>query len=231
MGAAKALDLSWATKDLSRIETWARLVNEHRLVSVAEVGVHRGLFAEAILDACPDVARYYLIDPWRELADWNKPLNKSDAESKLYYKEALRRTSAHRKRRVVLRGTTAEVAEKIDDSSLDLAYLDGDHSLRGITIDLMHMWSKVRAGGFLGGDDFNRRLWQHGRAYEPTLTFPYAIYFAEAVDAPIYALRHRQFLIHKVPGHRFVDMTGKFRNTSMRTAMRRRSRQPSDVSS
>jgi hypothetical protein len=35
-----------------------------------------------------------------------------------------------------LRGKTTEVIDKIPDASLDIVYIDGDHMLRGITIDL-----------------------------------------------------------------------------------------------
>ena len=83
------------------------------------------------------IETYYMIDPWRNLADWNKPANTSDEQFEVFHREALERTGAHEAKRVVLRGTTAEVIDRIPDGSLDLAYVDGDHTLRGITIDLV----------------------------------------------------------------------------------------------
>ena len=33
----------------------------------------------------------------------------------------------------MLRGTTTEVIDRVPDRSVDFAYIDGDHTLRGIT--------------------------------------------------------------------------------------------------
>jgi predicted O-methyltransferase YrrM len=167
----------------SRVELWTRLIQEAGVRTVAEIGVYRGRFAAALLDACPQLETYYMIDPWRNLADWNKPANTSDDRFEAFHREAMERTEAHAAKRVVLRGTTTEVIDGIPDGSLDLAYVDGDHTLRGITIDLVRAWPKVRDGGWIGGDDFCPSIWQHDEAYEPTLVFPLAVHFAEAAGA------------------------------------------------
>ena len=164
-----------------------------------------------------------MVDPWRSLEDWNKPANRSDEKFERFYGEALERTSAHEAKRVVLRGTTAEVIDRVPDASLDLAYIDGDHTLRGITIDLTRVFPKVREGGWLAGDDFTTEIWQHGNDYEPTLVFPLAVHFAEAVGARIYGLPHRQFLIEKTADgdHAFTDLTGRYGDTGLRAHLAR----------
>jgi hypothetical protein len=40
------------------------------------------------------------------------------------------------------------------------------------------VFPKVRAGGWIGGNDFSPSIWQHSEAYESTLVCPFAIYFA-----------------------------------------------------
>ena len=199
----------------SRVELWTRLIQETGARTVAEIGVYRGRFAAALLDACPQIETYYMIDPWRNLADWNKPANTTDERFEGFYREAMERTEAHADKRVVLRGTTTEVIDEIPDGALDLAYIDGDHTLRGITVDLVRALPKVRDGGWIGGDDFCPSIWQHDEAYEPTLVFPLAVHFAEAAGAPIYALGRRQFLIEKTAGHSFVDLTGRYGGTDL----------------
>jgi hypothetical protein len=49
----------------------------------------------------------------------------------------------------VLRGRTRELINQIPDDSLDFAYIDGDHTLRGITIDLVRLLPKMREGGVI----------------------------------------------------------------------------------
>jgi len=37
---------------------------------MVEVGVYEGDFAVDILGQCGNVGKYYMIDPWKHLADW-----------------------------------------------------------------------------------------------------------------------------------------------------------------
>ncbi len=214
------LDLAGLCEEPSRIALWTKVVSERHVETVAEIGVSRAIFAEALLSRCPGIATYYLIDPWRYLEDWNKPANKDDTTFDEYFEEAVERTAPWESKRVILRGRTTEVIDSIPDGSLDFAYVDGDHTLRGITIDLIRAWPKVRPGGLLGGDDFTPTIWQHEKNFEPTLVFPYAVYFAEAMGAPIAALPNNQFLIHKVDeGFAFHDPVGDYGDLTLRQTL------------
>lgn len=196
----------------SRAELWSAFIQRIAARTVAEIGVYRGAFAAELLGSCPSIETYYMVDPWRHLEDWNKPANREDETFERFYAEAMKRTRDHESRRVVLRGRTTEVLDRIPDGRLDFAYVDGDHTLRGITVDLVRVHQKVRVGGWIAGDDFSPSIWQHGDGFEPTLVFPLAVYFAEAVGARIYGLPYRQFLIEKRPesGFEFVDLTGSY---------------------
>jgi hypothetical protein len=199
----------------NRIELWLDLINQIRPQAFVEIGVWKGEFAEAVLKQCPSITRYRMIDPWAQLPDWNKPFNVSSKEFGDVFDEAMDRTRFASDRIEVLRGRTKEVADRIEDGSVDFVYVDGDHTLRGITIDLIKIFPKVREGGFVAGDDFvNFR--QHSGEYEPTLVCPFAVYFAEAMNVPILGLPHNQFLILKnQEGFRFDDQTGGYGNLSL----------------
>jgi hypothetical protein len=207
-----------ARSSSNRLAFWSEFVRAAEVRSVAEVGVYRGAYAQHILDECSSVERYYMVDPWRHLEDWNKPANQSDQIFEDFYNEAMDRTEAHAGKRVVLRGRLQDVVDDIPDQSVDFAYIDGDHTLRGITIDLTRMMAKIAPGGWLAGDDFCPSIFQHAEDFEPTMVFPYAVYFAEAVDLPIYAVRHRQFLIRNDPsrGFAFHDFTGRYADTTVK---------------
>ena len=209
---------AWAAASASRMEFWPCFVNETGAAIVAEIGVYRGDFAARLLAECADITSYYMIDPWRHLADWNKPANKADDVFERYFRESMQKTRAWADKRVVLRGKTTDVIHQVPDGALDFAYVDGDHTLRGITIDLVKVFPKIRAGGWVAGDDFSPSIWQHSEAYEPTLVCPFAIYFAEAVGARIYALPHKQFLIEKTgAGYELVDLTGRYGALDLRS--------------
>jgi predicted O-methyltransferase YrrM len=191
------IDLVASATAHCREELWARVMQEVQARSVLELGVWKGAFAEQMLRQCPAITRYHMLDPWRHLDHWNKPSNVDHQTFASVYAEALARTDFAHDRRIVLRGTTTEMIAQIPDESLDVAYIDGDHTLRGIAIDLIRTYSKVRPGGIVGGDDYTPSIWQHAENFEPTLVCPFAAYFAESQGAPLVVLPHDQFAIIK----------------------------------
>jgi len=205
-----------------RTELWVRFIRSAKVEQMVEVGVYRGDFASKLLKACDFLKRYYMIDPWRHLTHWNKPANKEDRFFEQFLSETKAKTDFAAEKRVILRGKTTEVVDQIFDGQLDFAYIDGDHTLRGIAIDLIRIYPKVRTGGWIGGDDFSRTVWQHPTRFEPTFVFPFAVYFAEAMGARIYALPFAQFLIEKKEARSFafVDLTGRYDDTTLRDQLR-----------
>lgn len=210
----------------SRREIWKQIIHQTSAREVAEIGVWKGEFAEYILAECPSVTRYFMIDPWRQLDAWNKPFNVQQPNFDAVYTEAMSRTDFAADRRKILRGRTIDVIDSIPDHALDLAYIDGDHTLRGITIDLIRTYPKIRPGGILAGDDFTPSIWQHSEAFEPTMIFPFATYFAEAVGAPLVILPYNQFAIVKPTqlGNQFAitGLTEAYRDPSLLAQVRKR---------
>jgi hypothetical protein len=200
------------------VELWIEFIQSTGVRRMAEIGVYRGDFATDVLRRCEGLTAYYMIDPWRHLNDWNKPANHDDAVLGEFFREAKAKTDFAGAKRMILRGKTTEMIEQIADGELDFAYIDADHTLKGIAIDLIRVWPKVRTGGFLGGDDFTRSVWEHDTRFEPTLVFPFAVYFAEAVGATIYALPYSQFCLQKgnAAQFAFVDLTGKYDDVGLR---------------
>ena len=211
----------WASAAGSRIDFWVTFLNGVRARKVAEIGVYRGELAARLLADCAPITTYYMVDPWRHLEDWNKPANHEDDLLERFYEEAMERTSGHAEKRVVLRGRTSEVSDRLPDEGLDFVYVDGDHTLRGVTIDLLRTLPKVREGGWIAGDDFSPSIWQHGVEYEPTLVFPFAVHFAEAVGMRIYGLPRNQFLLEKRRdgAFDFVDLTGRYAALQLRAQL------------
>jgi hypothetical protein len=53
-----------------------------------------------------------------------------------------------------LRMTSMEGSNLVPDN-LDFVYIDGDHSIEGVTSDIETWYPKVKKGGLLGGHDAN----------------------------------------------------------------------------
>jgi hypothetical protein len=205
----------------SRLDLWRSLLAACEVRCAAEIGVWEGDFASEMLCSCPSIATYYMIDPWAHLEEWNKPFNVSQEEFEQVYRKAMDRTAFAADRRKVLRGKALDVIDRIPDRSLDFAYVDGDHTLQGITADLIGIFPKMKPGAIIGGDDFRPTPWSQGVRFEPTLVFPFAVHFALAIRATVYALPFEQFLI-VVPSlqsrepSQFVDLTGEYRSLNLR---------------
>lgn len=200
-----------------RFELWIRFLKEHGLRHIAEIGVYRGKFAAEILTAATAIETYVMIDPWRAMPSWNKPANTDNETFERHFQDSLRATESSGNKRHILRGTTLEVAAQILDESLDFIYIDGDHTLKGISIDLITIFPKVKDGGWIAGDDFCDSIWQHPPQYEPTMVFPFAVYFAEAHGMTIYALPHNQFAMQKKLGcFSFIDLTNSYGDTGVK---------------
>lgn len=201
----------------SRLQIWSRFMKLADVKTMVEVGVWEGDFAKDLLEECGFIERYYMIDPWANLPDWNKPFNVDTEKFDDIYADAMKKTAFASEKITVLRGRTKEVIDDIPDDSLDFAYVDGDHTLRGITIDLIKLFPKIKEGGFIGGDDFTNNPWQHDVNFEPTLVCPFSIFFAEAMDLPIIALPFNQFLIQKKQDtcFSFIDTTNSYGDISL----------------
>ncbi|MEM1024818.1 MAG: class I SAM-dependent methyltransferase [Myxococcota bacterium] len=194
-------------------------LEEFRPQRCAELGVWKGTFSASVLKACASVQSYYMIDPWRPLDAWKKPKNLS-RETLLDAKErAIEATEFAADRRTVLQGTTLEVMDRIPDGSLDFVYVDGDHTLRGMTLDLISIIPKLKPSGVLAGDDLSTSLWQHGPEYEPSCVFPFAVHFAEAHHRLFVALPFEQYAILPGQAFRMIDTTGRYADVSLKSAL------------
>jgi len=132
------------------------LLNQGGLTGVgAEIGVQTGAFSEWILDYWKG-RRLISIDPWLEYAhdDYVDVANCDQASQEVLHQGALRRLHRFRDRSSVWRMTGSEAATRIEDESLDFAYLDARHDRASVEQDLLEWWPKIRPGGMLAGHDY-----------------------------------------------------------------------------
>lgn len=54
----------------------------------------------------------------------------------------------------LLRCSSVEAARHMEDRSLDLVYIDGDHSYEAVKSDILCWLPKVKHGGYIAGHDF-----------------------------------------------------------------------------
>ena len=139
-------------------------------VKGAEVGVFGGALSYRLLRRSD--LHLTMVDSWE--GDGAAYLDKSDWHATLsheqqigYYWAALSATDFARERRHVIRARSVEAAASVPDGSLDFVFLDADHSAEALKADLKAWKPKVKAGGFIGGHDYDNPLFPD---VEPTVT-------------------------------------------------------------
>ncbi|MCE9556684.1 MAG: class I SAM-dependent methyltransferase [Planctomycetes bacterium] len=129
-------------------------LNSRGLVGDAvEVGVGRGEFSKILLDSWRG-RKLHLVDPWRQMNDYQDIANVGEAEQKQRMNESLTRLAPHSGRFEVHRELSLEAATRFDEGSLDFVYIDANHALQSVLEDIHAWYPKVRAGGILAGHDY-----------------------------------------------------------------------------
>lgn len=113
----------------------------------AEIGVFKGIYAQAICKANPTV-ELHLVDVWMNYADFYISGMKGAKE------EALERLKGYNT--PIHHMTSIEAAQEIPDESLDFVYIDGNHDWLHVAQDLYYWHRKVRTGGIVAGHDFKK---------------------------------------------------------------------------
>ena len=130
--------------------------------NILEIGVAYGYHADFLCTVLPNI-QYMGVDPY--LADYDPDdIFSKDVERLFDEKDpqqAMERLfnvvqSNLQKfdgRAKLLREKSWDAAKRFEDHSLDLVYIDGDHTYQGVVKDLASWFPKIRKGGMICGDD------------------------------------------------------------------------------
>lgn len=133
--------------------------------TVVEVGVAYGYHAEFILENLPQV-QYFGVDPYAANYDPQDPFS---GDVKKLFQDLFDQKSFDRLFKAVqyklnklsessklVRKSSVEASSQFADGSVDLIYIDGDHTYKSVMNDLNSWWSKVNPEhGIICGDDLN----------------------------------------------------------------------------
>lgn len=136
---------------------WGREQLPHELMARgckigAEIGVQSGEYSEKLLNA--GIEKLWLVDLWAQQKNYFDIANKHDAHHQQNMRETFRRMEAFPFRTQTLIGMSHEVASQVPDASLDFIYVDGNHCLDAVRLDLASWVPKVRSGGIVSGHDY-----------------------------------------------------------------------------
>ena len=138
----------------NHLDFMPRVVNHLGIKFMAEIGVLNGSLSGTILNKCPQVRTLYLIDPWQSFTSscTQEILDKRYADVEVKMKQYGDRAN-------ILRLTSLEAAKLFEPESLDLVYIDANHSFKHVDEDIKAWWPKIRSTGYLAGHDIGDSRW------------------------------------------------------------------------
>ena len=110
------------------------LIKENGYTSMAEVGVRDGRTTFYLLDKCPELTIYGI-----------------DLSIAGFYSSTIK--EKYRDRLIPIQGNSSLVVDQIP--SVDLVFIDGDHSYNGCSADIRAYKHKVNKNGLLSGHDID----------------------------------------------------------------------------
>lgn len=125
---------------------------------ILEIGVFKGEFAEILL--CTNPRILYLVDCWENSnicsgnADGNNVENYNGVSLYNFVKDKFCEFSNID----IIRNYSQNFIPLIDDNTLDIVYIDGDHSYQGVKQDLESVYPKVKKGGYIMGHDYEMNM-------------------------------------------------------------------------
>jgi len=121
--------------------------------TIAEIGIFRGEFAD-VLYRTFNPSRFILVDPWLPEMICSGDQNGNDVvyyHGDELYKHVTDKFSNENKIEIQRKFSSDAV---IDSQSLDILYIDGDHSYKGVAGDLERGRKWVKPNGWICGHDF-----------------------------------------------------------------------------
>lgn len=117
-----------------------------------EVGVAEGNFSRDICQQWKP-SKHYLVDNWSPIGERGDGSFPQEWHTQNYNK-AVAKMKPYKEIAVFLRGPSWHMSQHVPDNSLDLLYLDANHSYEGVKKDLEAWFSKVKTGGVIAGHDY-----------------------------------------------------------------------------
>jgi hypothetical protein len=131
----------------------------------AEIGVFEGEFSAFLLNSL-EPSQLYLMDLFQgHCGSGNQDGNffKMLDLNKSY--QDLNKKYAGDGRVTIQRGNSRDLLSDLDDNSLDMIYIDGDHGYQGCKSDLELAYKKCKSGGWICGHDYEMNMVKAQTAY------------------------------------------------------------------
>jgi len=129
------MTMQWEGKT-NRKHFLRHLIEKNNFKTMAEVGVRDGRTTFYLLDHCPELTIYAI-----------------DMSIKEFYNKEV--ANRYKNRLIAIEATSELAADQIADNSLDLVFIDANHSYDHVKKDIIKYTPKLKENGLLTGHDID----------------------------------------------------------------------------
>ena len=145
---------------IKRWETISELIKKNNFKTYIEVGVARGKSSEPVLKSITDPDfKYYGVDPYISYDEYSNDTNSIPEKIKENYELAMENTFSD-PRTTLIRKFSKEASEEFEDGSIDMIFIDANHTYPFVKEDIQLWYPKVKSGGIFSGHDYSPRLFR-----------------------------------------------------------------------
>ena len=125
---------------------------------ILEIGVFKGEFAETLHKTNPSIL--YLVDCWENsnICSGNVDGNNVENYNGFSLYNLVKDKLSHYSNIEIIRNYSQNFIPLLDNNTLDIVYIDGDHSYKGVKRDLELVYPKVKNGGYIMGHDYEMNM-------------------------------------------------------------------------
>ena len=114
-----------------------------------EIGTDHGGYAAQLCEGIPNL-HLLCVDPYVAYTEGNEVHSQEEVDQ--IYAEAKARLAPYNA--IIVKKTSMEAVKKVEDSSLDFVFIDGNHSYSYVMQDIIEWTRKVKPGGIVAGHDY-----------------------------------------------------------------------------
>lgn len=151
---------------MKRFELLAELIKDIKHPVGAEIGVCDGASSLYLLEHIKNI-QLFCVDPYTmyqqkyDGSESRQHSHKKQSDFDAQYKRVKSKLDKFGDKVDLIRKTSVEAAEKIEDDSLDFVFIDANHLYDSVKQDILTWLPKVKVGCILLGHDYNKNDKDH----------------------------------------------------------------------
>jgi hypothetical protein len=136
-------------------------------ITAAEVGIAFGLNIIYMIEHCPNIKKYYGVDPHLEYQDWSPDCQHGHMTQDLMSmvgKKFLENLNDYQQKNKIeyINKSSDDAKDLIPDNSLDFMFIDANHSTESVKQDCLNYYGKMKKGAIFSGHDYDANTVQAG---------------------------------------------------------------------